>query len=63
MNQYFKGEGSAQSELISVRKNKNETFRQNFRKNLPSSRFLDNYYNPNFHLNTWKPNGKVVRKK
>ena len=53
-------------QLISLRHNKNETNMQNFRKLLsPSSRFLDNYFNPNagMHTKSWKPIGKVIEKK
>lgn len=42
----------------------NERERQIFRKTKsPSSRFLDNYYNPNLYDKFWVPNGLYLLKK
>lgn len=57
-------ETEIRKELISIRHSKNENKRQVIRKTLsPSSRFLDNYYNPTAHNKFWKPNGIVMTKK
>lgn len=60
-----KSEEEIKKELIRIRHSKkNEPERQFVRKNIsPSSRFLDNYFNPSLYSNAWMPNGKVIEKK
>jgi hypothetical protein len=51
-------------QLASSRVNNDEIKRQAVRKQIsPSSRFLDNYYNPNFHKKIFVPNGVYQIKK